>query len=334
MLGALRLGERGMRPWLLWLLGVYSIWVAINVIGDYWADTLAHWPIAVVMVLGSYIAGSTPMGGGTVAFPVLVLLFELPATLGRNFGLCVQATGMTSAAIFILCRRSPIETRLLRWSVLGSALGLSFGTFVIAPLVPETYVKLLFACLWVSFGVLTLIKNRELCALDGIPVIPPRVARSVGLTVGIAGGVTTSLIGVGMDMMLYTVLVLLFRMDLKVAVPTAVIGMAAASVLGAALHVAIGDVGDEVFFSWLAATPIVILGAPIGAFLVSVIAREKTLYVVAVLCLLQFAWTVSAVRPSGGEWLFTGASLSLAAIGFVVLYRLGFARVMNARAAA
>jgi uncharacterized membrane protein YfcA len=316
-----------MRPWFWWLLGVYGVWVAINALGNHWGETLAHWPIALVMVLGSYVAGSTPMGGGTIAFPVLVLLFELPATLGRNFGLCVQATGMTSAAIFILCRRSPIEKRLLGWSVLGSALGLSFGTFVIAPLVPETYVKLLFACLWMSFGVLTLAKNRELCAFDRMPLIPPQIARSIGLAVGIAGGVTTSLIGVGMDMMLYTVLVLLFRMDLKVAVPTAVIGMAAASVLGAALHIGIGDIGDEVFYSWLAATPIVILGAPIGAFFVSVIAREKTLYFVAVLCLLQFAWTVAVVRPSGGEWVFCGASLSLAAIGFMVLYRQGLARV-------
>jgi uncharacterized membrane protein YfcA len=318
-----------MRPWVLWLLGVYGVWLAINTLGDHWGDTLAHWPIALVMVLGSYVAGSTPMGGGTVAFPVLVLLFELPASLGRNFALCVQATGMTSAAIFILCRRSPIEQRLLGFSVLGSALGLSFGTFVIAPLVPETYIKLLFACLWMSFGVLTLAKNRELCAFDRMPVIPPKIARSLGLTVGIAGGVTTSLIGVGMDMMLYTVLVLLFRMDLKVAVPTAVIGMAAASVLGAALHLAIGDIGDEVFFSWLAATPIVILGAPIGAFLVSVIAREKTLYIVAILCLLQFGWTVSVVQPSAREWLFCGAGLSLAAIGFVLLYRLGRARARN-----
>jgi hypothetical protein len=36
------------------------------------------------MAFGSYVAGSTPMGGGTVGFPILVLLFDLPATLGRD----------------------------------------------------------------------------------------------------------------------------------------------------------------------------------------------------------------------------------------------------------
>jgi uncharacterized membrane protein YfcA len=318
------------RPWLAWLFGFYIVWVLLNVVGDHWADTLAHWPIAAVMALGSYVAGSTPMGGGTVAFPVLVLVFDLPASLGRNFGLCVQSIGMTSATIFILCRRSPIEKRLLRWSVIGSALGLVFGTFVVVPLVPDSQVKLLFACLWASFGVLTLVKNRELCALKGLPEIPPRSARVLGLIVGSIGGVTTSLIGVGIDMMLYTVLVLLFRMDLKIAIPTAVIGMAAASVIGVALHLLIGDIEQEVYFSWLAATPVVILGAPLGAFLVSVISREKTLYFVAVLCLLQLVWTLSKVRPSGDEWVFTCTSLLLALTGFVLLDRLGRARAENA----
>ena len=314
-----------MRPWFLWLAGFYLVWLAIEVLGNFWLDTLARWPIAIVMVLGSYVAGSTPMGGGTIAFPVLVLAFDFPASLGRNFALCVQSLGMTSAAIFILCRRIPIEKRLLAWSVLGSAIGLVIGTFLVVPLIPDARVKLLFSCLWASFGVLTLAKNHQLRALEG-QTADPSLARSVGLLVGLAGGITTSLIGVGIDMMLYTVLVLLFRMDLKVAVPTAVIGMAITSVMGTVLHLGIGDIEPEVFFSWLAAAPIVILGAPIGAFFVSVISREKTLVFVAVLCLLQFAWMISVLQPSAHEWVFIGASLSLAGIGFVSLYRLGASR--------
>lgn len=38
------------------------------------------------MVLGSLIAGSTPVGGGVVAFPVLVLHFKMePQHLGTAF---------------------------------------------------------------------------------------------------------------------------------------------------------------------------------------------------------------------------------------------------------
>src|SRR5690349_19764756 len=60
----MRLSDPRMRPWLFVLVGLYAAWFAIEIIGDRWLDTLARWPIALVMVLGSYLAGSTPMGGG------------------------------------------------------------------------------------------------------------------------------------------------------------------------------------------------------------------------------------------------------------------------------
>ena len=44
-----------------------------------------HWGIAAAMAAGSYVAGSTPMGGGTVGFPVLVLLFDQSGAIGRRY---------------------------------------------------------------------------------------------------------------------------------------------------------------------------------------------------------------------------------------------------------
>lgn len=88
------------------------------------------------------------------------------------------------------------------------------------------------------------------------------------------------------------------------------------------------------FYNWLAAAPVVILGAPLGALLVSVISRVKTLYFVAVLCVLQFVWTIQQVGPSAGEWVFVAVSLVLAGLGFVALYRLGRARDATASTAA
>ena len=81
-----------------------------------WLTLLEHWGIAFTMALGSYAAGSTPMGGGTVGFPVLVLLFDEAPTLGRDFSFAIQSIGMTSASIFILCRKQPIEWPMLRWA--------------------------------------------------------------------------------------------------------------------------------------------------------------------------------------------------------------------------
>ncbi|MGH9720184.1 MAG: sulfite exporter TauE/SafE family protein [Bryobacteraceae bacterium] len=320
-----RAGLRGprMKYWFLYVAAFYVVWLLLVSVFGYWPHVKSHWPISVVMIFGSLVAGSTPMGGGTVAFPVLVLVFGQPPDIGRNFGLMIQALGMTSAMLFILCRGTKIQKGMLIWTGVGSAAGLVVGTFGVAPVVASTTVKLLFSCLWMSFAVLTLAKNREICSLDQNPAIGDTKAMHLGMAVGFAGGVTTSLIGVGVEMMLYTVLVLLFRCDLKIAVPSAVSAMAVASVLGIALHLAIGDVDAEVFYNWLAAGPIVVFGAPAGALLVSIIPRIRTLYFVSLLCVVQFVWTLYQVKPKPGEWMFVACSLLIAVGGFYLLYRLG-----------
>ena len=75
--------------------------------------------MALVMIGGSLVAGSTPMGGGTVAFPALVLGFQESPAMARDFGLAIQSVGMTSALLFILLRRIPVESRLLAWGSAG-----------------------------------------------------------------------------------------------------------------------------------------------------------------------------------------------------------------------
>lgn len=315
-------GER-MKIWFLYVAAFFALWLALAFGFDHWREALAHWPISLVMIFGSVVAGSTPMGGGTVAFPVLVLLFDQSPNIGRSFGLAIQALGMTSAMIFILCRRTPIQSRMLLWTSAGSAGGLLLGTFAIAPLVAASAVKLLFSCLWMSFGILTLARNREICSLNRIePVVGARAAAE-GLAAGLLGGVVVSMIGVGVEMMLYTVLVLRHRCDLKAAVPTAVSAMAVASLLGTALHLWIGDIEREVLYNWLAAGPIVVFGAPLGAYLVSVIPRIRTLYFVSVLCVVQFVWTLFQVRPDAGQWIFVASALLAANAAFYVLYQRG-----------
>jgi uncharacterized membrane protein YfcA len=141
-----------MRWFVLWLCGFYATWLAIVLWGDHLRTVLAHWPIALAMAAGSYVAGSTPMGGGTVGFPILVLLFDLPATLGRDFGFAIQSVGMTSASIFILCAGRPIEWRMLRWAMLGSLVATPPAVAFLAPHVDDLSAKLLFSVAWASFG--------------------------------------------------------------------------------------------------------------------------------------------------------------------------------------
>ena len=50
------------------------------------------------------------------------------------------------------------------------------------------------------------------------------------------------MIGAGVEMSIYTALVLMFRTDLKLAIPAAVSGAALAYTEGAALHAYLGDI--------------------------------------------------------------------------------------------
>ncbi len=319
-----------MKYWFLYVGTFYVVYLVLIFGLGYRSAALAHWPIAIAMALGSVVAGSTPMGGGTVGFPVLVLLLHQSASIGRNFGMAAQALGMTSAMIFILCRRTAIQTRMLAWSIIGAAAGLLTGTFLISPFLPNSVVKLLFSSVWMSFGILTLSRNREFCSLKDVPAMNRNADLAVALGVGLLGGIITSIIGVGIEMVAYTVLVLRYRCDLKAAVPTAVSIGAMTSVLGIGLHALLGDIGQETFYNWLAAAPIIVFGAPFGAYLVSIIPRIRTLYFVSVLCLVQFVWTLYQVSPSAGEWLFVAVSLTFAGICFYTLYKRGLLRQARA----
>ena len=315
-----------MTPFYVWLAGFYTVWLILVASRDLWSLVAEHWGIAAAMAAGSYFAGSTPMGGGTVGFPVLVLLFQEPATLGRDFSFAVQSIGMTSASIFVLCRRQHLEWTMLRWALFGSLIGTPLGVLFIAPLIPALGIKVFFAVIWASFGVLHFWKLNEIAAIEGILPGHVKFDRRAGLLIGLVGGSTAAAItGVGIDMLIYAVLVLVCRADLKIAIPTSVILMAATSLIGLATKLTFSTVSPELFGNWLAAAPVVALGAPFGALIVDKIGRKPTLLVVSFLCLGQFVWTMFNERDSLNVWGYAGAVLGVVIFNlvFAELYRMG-----------
>jgi uncharacterized protein len=299
--------------WFLWLGLFYSVWAWLTFANGRWEDAKAHWPIALAMALGSYVAGSTPMGGGTVGFPILVLLFGLPASLGRDFSFAVQSIGMTSAAIFILSRRQPLAWSMLKGAMVGSLIGTPLGIFFFAPLIPELWIKIVFAVVWASFGVLHLFRIGEISSHDGMTDFDERWDFRVGLVLGALSGCTVAAVtGVGIDMVLYAALVLLCRADLKIAIPTSVIIMAFTSILGITVKKLFTGIQPGVYENWLAAAPVVALGAPLGALMVNLIGRKPTLLFVAVLCVGQFVWTCHTERAALGV---SGMVIAVAGVG-------------------
>jgi len=65
----------------IWLLFFYSVWFAIVVLVTDGRTVISHWPIAAAMAGGSIVAGSSPVAGGAIGFPVLVFVFDHPANL-------------------------------------------------------------------------------------------------------------------------------------------------------------------------------------------------------------------------------------------------------------
>lgn len=318
-----RAARRAMLPWFIWVAGFLTVWAVLVVSNAWWGRVAEHWPIAVAMAIGSYVAGSTPMGGGTVGFPVLVLLFDQPAEFGRQFSFLIQSVGMTSAGIYMLCARRAMAWRVMLWAGGASAVSLVMTHYLLFPRVPGAAVKLTFACLWGGFGLVTLVKLRALLAHHHAPTLDPRRDAAFGVAAGLVGGVASGLTGVGVDMVVYTVLVLIYRADLRPAIATSVVLMAWNSLVGSGLSVIDGSVEPEVFSNWLAASPVVLFGAPLGAFVVSRIPRGPTLVFVSLLCVAQLVWTVSRVGATGRVILITAGAVAGMNLSFHFMYAWG-----------
>jgi uncharacterized membrane protein YfcA len=312
-----------MKFWYAYVGAFLTVWIVLMTVYGFFPEVVHQWPIALVMIMGSLVAGSTPMGGGAVSFPFLVLWLSVSPDSARNFGLVIQALGMTSAMIFILCRRVQVESRALVWTIIAAAGGMFLGTFAIAPHVAGNFVKLTFACMWMSFAILTIWKNREFCSINGSRSMTKRAAMQLGIIVGLTGGIIASIIGVGVEMILYIALVLMHRCDLKIAVPTAVSAMAVTSVVGVIARLCAGEISHDVMMKFLAAGPLVIFGAPIGTYIVSVIPRIRTLYVISILCIVQFIWTLSRLERTPAERAFMVVAITSASVVFYWMYRSG-----------
>ena len=311
---------RSLWPFAVWLVLFYTGWTGLIFFGGYLETVVEHWPMSVAMAAGSYVAGSTPMGGGTIGFPVLVLMLDLPATLGRDFSFAIQSVGMTSASIYIFCSRKQLEWPMLRAALAGALLGTPLGIVYVAPLTSDLFIKLLFASMWCSFGLLHLRRINEFTSYEGMTPHDVAFDHKVGFGVGLLGSLCiASITGVGVDLLIYMVLVLWCHADLKIAIPTSVVLMAFTSLVGISVKLILGDLQPGSFENWLAAAPVVAIGAPFGVMVMSRIGRRPTLIVVSLLCVTQFAWTLVHERSELNLW--NGSAAVLAVFVFLLVFQ-------------
>jgi uncharacterized membrane protein YfcA len=248
--------------WAFWLWGMLD--------GDRWNLFHDNWFMSLTMVFGSFIAGATSEGGGAVAFPVMTLMFDIAPATARDFSLMIQTVGMVAAGVTILYTGIRVERHALVWASLGGALGVILGIEFVAGHLSPPFAKMLFMSTWLAFAfALSLINryhDREVHV--GVTNFLPRHAALLVMT-GVVGGVITSITGSGLDIATFSLLVLRLRITEKVATPTSVVLMGINAAVGFAWKGGFGaGMAPEAWNYWWVCVPIVVLGAPIGAWFI------------------------------------------------------------------
>lgn len=250
-----------------WLVAMYFIWAVLFFTLSDLTFLKEHWYYPAIMVLGAFVAGLTPEGGGAVAFPVLSVFFSIDRELARDFSLMIQSIGMTSASIFILSNR---DNNLKTYKPMLAFIPVTFVGFVIGMLtlqkIPSYMIQALFLSLITTFALAYVYSSHrgtksflewkgkgDLFALGGILIL---------------GGMCASLFGTGADIILYTLLVTRFGMKEKEATHLSIMLMAAMSVLGYGYrHFVDADITNHQVKTWLCAYPVVLFMAPFGSYI-------------------------------------------------------------------
>jgi len=287
--------------WALWALGMAT--------GDRWELFATEWFMSITMALGSFIAGATSEGGGAVAFPVMTLLFDIAPSTARDFSLMIQTVGMTAAGITILYTRIPVERHALLWSSLGGALGVIAGLEWIAGLLPPAFAKMLFMSTWLAFAFALWLINRyhDREVHHEIRHFLPRHAVLLFMT-GIVGGVITSITGSGLDITTFSLLVLRLRINEKIATPTSVVLMGVNATVGFAWKSLVGGgMAAEAWGYWWVCVPIVVVGAPFGAWFIKHRSRHFVAGLLYASILAQFVAALVIVPMTAGLVAFSAA---------------------------
>ena len=258
--------------WSTWLLALGS---------DFAFSNLAeNWRITLTMVFGSIIAGATSVGGGAVAFPVFTKVLHIAPADAKVFSLAIQSVGMTAATITIWLTGIQVDWRIIRWGSVGGAFGISVGMLLLAPQLPPDVIKMSFSVMLASFAITLMMLHRESVHQRHTLISSwSGRERSIILVAGFCGGMMSGLVGNGIDIFIFAAMVLLFRICERVATPTSVILMAFNAIAGLAVQtLVVGDFGPPVTDYWLAAVPVVVLGAPLGAIICSLMSRTTIAY--------------------------------------------------------
>ena len=274
---------------------VWSVWFFNTGVNKIFQLIESHAVIMLTMLFGSFVAGSTSLGGGAVAFPVFTKLLSIPAETALVFSLAIQSVGMSSAMLIIFLSKVPVSKKIIVASFFPGAIGVYIGLFELNHFFVGGQAKYLFSLfsLFVAFVLVfdRFINHRRFRTLEHIDVI-----KDIGLFPVIVGsfigGIINGLIGTGIDFVIFALMIIFSRVGLKRAVATSVCVMAINAVVGFVFILLFsGKFEGIVVDYWLSAVPIVVFGAPLGALACRYFHRDIIFYFLMFLILLDVVST-------------------------------------------
>jgi len=286
-----------------------------------WGIFIHDWFMSLTMIFGSFVAGASSEGGGAIAYPVMTLVFNITPEVARNFSLAIQSIGMTAATLWILAQKITIEKTYLLLSGLGGFFGVIIGTIWIAPFVPAAYAKMMFVSFWLSFGIALFVIN-HIRKRDTRRSLPDLVQsqKTELILIGLVGGILSAIFGNGIDICTFSFVTLKYGLSEKVATPTSVVLMTSNAIVGTLMHFfLIGDMQPEAINYWLVCIPLVVLGAPFGAYIINKVNRISIAIMLYIIIIAQFVAALFIIQPSG-PLLIT--SISTFAAGMVLFFLL------------
>ncbi len=211
------------------------------------------------------LSGLFGVGGGIVMTPgIQILLGTSPIVALATPLPVILPTALTGAISYT--RAKEVDLRAAGWMSVSGLGGAAAGAALTE--VVETHLLLVATAVLLGWQAVGILRKRNRPAAEG------RAARPVAfLTVGLAAGLVSGLLGIGGGLVMVPLLTGWLRMPLKRALGTSLAAIVALVIPGAIVHAALGNIDWRICLAVIAGA---VPGASVGARL-ALGTRERTL---------------------------------------------------------
>jgi uncharacterized membrane protein YfcA len=300
------------------VIGIWLNYVCYNNLFYYLEE---HILVIYTMIIGSFIAGSSPEGSASISYPIFTLLLKIQPEVARNFAFAIQSIGMTSASLLMLSLKVKVEWKYIKYVTFGGIFGLVAGTYLVVPFISPPMAKLFFVSLWLSFGMVLWRENRKPFRIVYDQIMNFEKFDIYRLVVfGVIGGIISSIFGTGINIFTFCLMTIYYGINEKVAVPSAIIIMTLETILGFFIHVRIiKDFQQQAFEMWIACIPFVIIFAPLGSFVMTKLPRKAISFFLYIILFIQFIGAFWVIKPNFFQISICAITIMLGWLTFYLL---------------